>query len=237
MIEMPDLPSSSTEGNAEDPRPVLLSWSGGKDSTLALERLRASPEWHVVGLLTTVTEEHDRISMHGVRRSLLEAQAEALGVPLTIVWVPSGASNEVYGERMGAAMREAVDAGITSVAFGDLFLEEVRSYRERMLATVGMEAVFPIWGMDTAELARRFTDDGYRAILTCVDTEQIPASFAGRDFDPRLLQELPESADPCGENGEFHSFVHDGPIFLHSVPCSRGDRVLRDGRFMYQDLL
>jgi uncharacterized protein (TIGR00290 family) len=221
----------------ERPRPVLLSWSGGKDSTLALERLGRSADWRVARFLTTVTEQYDRISMHGVRRSLLEAQADALGLPLTVVSIPAAASNESYEDRMGVALEEVRAEGITTVGFGDLFLEDVRRYRETMLAPVGMEAVFPLWGLNTTELARGFVERGYRAILTCVDTSQIPGDFAGRDFDDPLLNDLPPAADPCGENGEFHTFVHDGPLFRHPVGCTRGGRVLREDRFMYQDLL
>ncbi|MQA91072.1 MAG: ATP-binding protein [Gemmatimonas sp.] len=218
-------------------KPVLLSWSGGKDSTLTLAALRDSPDWRVVGLLTTITSDHDRISMHGVRTSLLHLQAAALGLPLRRVDIPVGATDSAYAERMGQALEIARSEGVAAVAFGDLFLRDVRRYREEMLAQVGMSAIFPIWGAETSELARTFIESGYRATITCADTEQIPENFAGRDFDLAMLGDLPDAADPCGENGEFHTFVHTGPIFRRAVPCRRGERVLRDGRFMYQDLV
>jgi uncharacterized protein (TIGR00290 family) len=217
--------------------PVMLSWSGGKDSALTLHALRESEGWRVAGLLTTVSAAYDRVAMHGVRRTLLEAQAAALQLPLTIVELPVAPSDEQYEEIMGAAMAGVRAMGISRVAFGDLFLEEVRHYREEALTRVGMRALFPLWGMPTPTLARRFIDLGFRAILTCVDTEQLDGSFAGRSFDPSLLAELPPAADPCGEYGEFHTFVHAGPGFAREVPIRIGRKVLRDGRFMYRDLL
>ena len=217
--------------------PVLISWSGGKDSSLALDALMRSVEWEPVGLLTTVTEGYDRVSMHGVRRSLLEQQAAQIGLPLSVVTIPTASSNESYEERMDQALRRVREAGILDVAFGDLFLEDVRSYREKMLGTVGMRAIFPLWQLPTPELARDFIGRGFRAVLTCVDTEQIPAAFAGREFDSTLLDDLPSSADPCGEKGEFHTCVYDGPIYASAIPVARGDNVLRESRFMYCDLL
>ncbi len=219
------------------PTPVILAWSGGKDSTLALAALQAAPEWEPVGLLTTVTEEYDRISMHGVRTSLLHAQAAAAGLPLTVVTIPANATDDAYRERMGEEMLRTRRSGIYSVAFGDLFLDDVRAYRERMLAEVDMTAIFPLWRKPTSDLAREFLAAGFRAIVTCVDTEQIPASFAGREYDASMIDELPASADPCGENGEFHTFVYDGPTLASPVPCTRGERTLRAERFMYCDLL
>lgn len=216
--------------------PVLLAWSGGKDSSMALQELQLSPVFEVVGLLTTVTEEYERISMHGVRRSLLEAQAASIGLPLTIVTIPPGAANETYQERMCAALATARDSGIGTVAFGDLYLQEIRDYREQMLRRVGMSAIFPLWGRPTGELADRFIAQGFRAVLTCVDTSQIDARFAGREFDAALLATLPRSADPCGENGEFHTFVYSGPVLTVPLHISTGDRVLRDERFMYCDI-
>jgi uncharacterized protein (TIGR00290 family) len=220
-----------------DRTPVLLAWSGGKDSSLALAALRASLEWEPVGLLTTVTEDYDRISMHGVRSSLLQAQAAAVGLPLTTVMIPAGATDEVYQERMGEEMLRVRRAGIRTVAFGDLFLEDVRAYRERMLAQVKMTPIFPLWQQPTATLAEDFINAGFRAILTCVDTQQIPASFAGREFDRSMIEDLPAGADPCGENGEFHTFVYVGPILANPVTYACGERVLRDARFMYCDLI
>lgn len=216
---------------------VVLSWSGGKDSALALRELRRSATHEVVGLLTTVTAGHDRVSMHGVRRGLLEAQAEAIGIPLRIMEIPAAASNESYSLAMTSALEEYARAGVRTIAFGDLFLADVRRYREDLVTSAGMEAIFPIWGADTVEMARDFVDSGFRALLTCVDTEAIDAEFAGRAFDHRLLHELPPSADPCGENGEFHTFVTAGPGLARNLDVVVGERVLRDERFMFCDLL
>lgn len=215
---------------------ILLSWSGGKDSSLALHALRQTPGVEVVGLLTTVTEEFDRISMHGVRRNLLEQQAEAAGLPLHIVWIPPDCTNEIYEERMAAALAPHQQRGIRRVAFGDLFLEDIRAYRVSKLAGAGMEALFPVWGRDTTELAREFIAQGFEAILVCVDTQTLDASFAGRAFDEGLLRDLPPRVDPCGENGEFHTFVHAGPIFRASISVQRGGQETRLERFRYQDL-
>jgi uncharacterized protein (TIGR00290 family) len=216
--------------------PVLMAWSGGKDSAMALHALRAARP--VSALLTVVTEQYDRISMHGVRRELLEAQARAIGLPLEIVLLPPGASNEIYEQRMKDALcrRRGLD-GVRTVAFGDLFLEEVRQYRIDNLARVDMRAQFPLWGKNTGDLARGFIASGFRAILTCVDTHALDGAFVGREFDSSLLADLPRTADPCGENGEFHTFVYAGPIFKCPIPVARGEKVLRDGRFMYCDLL
>jgi uncharacterized protein (TIGR00290 family) len=215
---------------------VILSWSGGKDCAMALHVLRGQGV-EVAGLLTTVTAEYDRISMHGVRRELLERQAASLGLPLHVVEITAGAGNESYEERMREMLARFLQDGIARMAFGDLFLRDVRRYRGEMLARARMEAVFPLWQMETGSLARRFLDVGFRAVLVCVDTEQLGAEFAGRDFGSALLADLPETVDPCGENGEFHTFVHDGPIFSSPIDFRRGERVLRDGRFQYQDLL
>ena len=215
--------------------PILLSWSGGKDSSLALHALRQTPGVEVAGLLTTVTEDYDRISMHGVRRSLLERQAAEAGLPLHVILIPRECSNEQYEERMAAFLTGIRDAGIRRVAFGDLFLEDLRAYRESRLASVGMEALFPVWGRDTAKLARDFLRLGFEAILVCVDTQSLAPSFAGRSFDEDLLRDLPSGVDPCGENGEFHTFVHAGPIFRAPVPFRRGE-VEDRGRFWFCDL-
>jgi uncharacterized protein (TIGR00290 family) len=216
--------------------PVLLSWSGGKDSALALHALRQTPGVEVAGLLTTVTEEYDRISMHGVRRVLLERQAEELGLPLSIVSIPPDCTNEIYEERMGAALAPHRERGIRRVAFGDLFLEDIRAYRENKLAGAGMAALFPVWGRDTADLAREFIAQAFAAILVCVDTEALDPVFAGRAFDAALLRDLPTGVDPCGENGEFHTFVHAGPIFRQPIAIRTGARETRLGRFRYCDL-
>lgn len=216
--------------------PVVLSWSGGKDSALALRELRRSTTHHVVGLLTTVTADHDRVSMHGIRRTLVQAQADAVGLPLTIMQIRVGASNDEYAASMGRALERFRDEGVRTIAFGDLHLEDVRAYREELVTAAGMEAIFPLWGLDTSDIARDFVDSGYRAILTCVDSEAVDPALAGRGYDQQLLNDLPETADPCGENGEFHTFVLDGPGFSSPVEVVTGERVLRDGRFMFCDL-
>ncbi|HET8559245.1 MAG TPA: hypothetical protein VFL69_01880 [Marmoricola sp.] len=213
-----------------------LSWSSGKDSTLALAVLREDPSVEVVGLLTTVNEDADRVAMHAVRRSLLEAQAAALGLPLHVVPIPQACRNETYEQRMSAAVDAARADGVTRMAFGDLFLADVRAYREQMLAPTGIEALFPLWGRDTAGLAREMLDRGVRATLTCVDPRQLDAGFAGRAYDASLLAALPRGVDPCGENGEFHTFVHDGPGFAQPLAVRAGEVVERDG-FVFADLV
>lgn len=221
------------------PEPIVLSWSGGKDSSLALQALRADPRFEVVALLTSVTRDYDRISIHGVRRALLEAQARAAGLPLLEVTLAPASSNDAYEAAFAlavAALRERFP-GVRRIAFGDLFLEDVRAYRERLLAPLGLEAYFPLWGENTNALARRFIDDGFRARLVCVDTTQLDGAFVGREFDTVLLGDAPASIDPCGERGEFHTFVSDGPIFGAPIAYTLGERVLRDGRFAYQDLV
>lgn len=220
------------------PTPMLLSWSGGKDSALALDALRRDPRHTVVGVVTTVTREHDRISMHGVRRDILAAQAARLGVPLYEAVIPAAASNAAYEAALLAALDRARAAhpGARTIAFGDLFLEDVRAYRERLLAASDWRPLFPLWGLDTAALARRFVAAGFRAILCCVDTTQLGAEWAGREFDAGLLDTLPPGVDPCGERGEFHTCVYAGPIFDRPLALERGERVRRDGRFEYCDL-
>jgi uncharacterized protein (TIGR00290 family) len=215
---------------------MVLSWSGGKDSALALWVLREESRTPPVALLTTVTEEYERVSMHGVRRALLRRQAEATGLPLVEVEIPPVCSNEVYESRLGGAFASAELRGAEEVAFGDLFLEDVRAYRESRLAAAGKRGCFPLWGCDTRELARQFLDEGFRAIVVCVDTSVLGSSFAGREYDDELLRNLPEGVDPCGENGEFHTFVYDGPVFREPIGCRRGEIVERDG-FVFSDLL
>jgi uncharacterized protein (TIGR00290 family) len=217
--------------------PVLMSWSGGKDSALALQEIRRDARFDVRALLTTVTEGYDRISMHGVRRVLLEAQAAALGVPLHVVEIPQVCTNDDYARRMEAALRVHREQGVRDVVFGDIFLEDVRWYREENVAAAGMQAHFPLWGRETAALAREFVRDGFRAITVCVDGEQLDRRFLGRMLDAEFFAELPPGADPCGENGEFHTFVSDGPGFRGAVEYTMGDEVLREGRFWYRDLL
>jgi len=219
--------------------PLLLAWSGGKDSTLALARLRADTQWRLAGLVTTVTSGYERIAIHGVRRSILHRQAAALRLPLFEAQIPPQASNEIYESAFAAALTRARthDAQLDTIAFGDLFLADVRAYRDAMLARLGWRGVYPLWGSETAQLAREFIAAGHRAILTCVDTQQLDARFCGRDFDATLLAELPTGCDPCGENGEFHTCVHASPLFTAPIDVERGERVLRDGRFQYVDLI
>ena len=219
-------------------RPVVLAWSGGKDSSLALAALRADPAVDVVAVLTTITRDYDRISIHGVRRAVLEAQIAALGLPLIEVPIPAAATNAVYEEAFAAALaalrQERPEA--RHMAFGDLFLADVRAYRERVLPPLGWTPLFPLWGRDTRALAQEFVRAGYRAIVTCVDTTQLAAEFAGREFDASLLADLPAGVDPCGERGEFHTCVYAGPIFSHPLPVRAGERVRRDERFEYCDV-
>lgn len=213
---------------------VLLSWSSGKDSAWTLHTLRNDPEIEVCGLLTTVNAEFDRVAMHGVRRSVLEAQAAAAGLPLWAIPLPWPCSNEIYEQRMAEACRRAVDAKIDAIAFGDLFLEDVRAYRERNLAATGLEPLFPLWGMATDELARAMIAGGLQARISCVDTEKLPARFAGREFDEELLRDLPAGIDPCAERGEFHTCVYAGPMFSAPLALETGEIVTRE-RFVFAD--
>jgi len=215
---------------------IVLGWSGGKDSSLALRKILAEGRHDVAALLTTCTEGFRRVSMHGVRCSLLNRQAEALGIPCRKVFIPQQCTNEDYERFMREACLEFKAAGITKVAFGDLFLADIRAYRDRMLAQVGMTALYPVWGLNTPQLARDFIRDGFRATLVCVDSQKLDASFAGRAFDDSLLASLPANIDPCGENGEFHTFVHASPIFRQSVACQPG-AVVQRGQFYFADLL
>jgi len=215
---------------------ILLSWSGGKDSAMALYTLRQTLHYDVAALLTTVTDEYDRISMHGVRRTLLEQQARAIGLPLQTVYIPPNASNAIYESRLSAALTVYQQQGVQTVAFGDLFLTDIRRYREERLAQVGMEGLFPLWMRDTHELARTFIALGFKAIVVCVDPRVLDPSFAGRLIDEEFLRQLPPGVDPCGENGEFHSFVFAGPLFREAVPFVPGERVLRDS-FVFYDLV
>ena len=215
---------------------ALLAWSSGKDSAWSLQVLRAQGEVEVVGLLTTINEAFDRVAMHAVRTELLRAQADAADLPLWPVLIPWPCSNAEYEAAMNAAMARARAEGITHVAFGDLFLEDIRRYREERLAPTGIAPLFPIWGTPTDALARRMVEAGLRARLTCVDPKSLEARFAGREFDAALLAELPSSVDPCGERGEFHTFTYDGPMFRRPVPIRAGEVVTRDG-FVFADLL
>jgi len=219
----------SPRATLSTPTPVLFCWSGGKDSALALDALGKRADVRVAGLLTTVTDEYDRISMHGVRRSLLLKQAEALGLPLHQVHIPPHCVNPVYEARMEQALQAQLAAGVRTVAFGDIYLQDLREYRERNLARLGMHAIFPIWKRDTRELAREFCTLGFRAIAVCVDPKKLDRSFAGRELTPQFFADLPENVDPCGENGEFHTFVFAGPIYSKAIEVRRGEVVDRDG--------
>ena len=214
---------------------VALSWSSGKDSAWALHVLRSRDGIEPAALLTTLTENYDRVSMHGVRRTVLEAQADAAGIPLFTVPIPSPCSNEIYEERMGRAVRSLVSDEFTHVAFGDLFLEDVRSYREDRLRGTGLEPIFPLWKQPTQQLAHEMIAAGLRARITCLDPRVLPPSFAGREFDAALLNELPPEVDPCGERGEFHTCVTAGPMFRKPILVTPGEVVERDG-FVFVDL-
>ena len=219
-------------------RRVLLAWSSGKDSAWALHVLRARPELEVVGLLTSFNESAGRVAMHAVRRALVHAQAAAAELPLWPVELPFPCSNAEYEERMRGAVAAAEDEGVTHVAFGDLFLEDVRDYRIRMLADSAIEPLFPLWrpAAGTPALARTMVDGGLRAVLTCVDPNQLPERFAGRSYDRELLADLPADVDPCGERGEFHTFCFGGPMFANEIPVHVGETTSRDG-FCFTDLL
>lgn len=217
------------------PEKLLMCWSGGKDSALALQAVLSDPSFQVEALLTTITEDYERISMHGVRRELLHEQAKAIGLPLEEVRIPAGASNDNYESAMKERLLRYKSKGVSRVIFGDLFLRDIRQYRETRLAEIGMTGLFPLWHKDTRKLAEDFIAAGFRAFLVCVDPKQIDPSFCGRPFDHALLKDLPRSADPCGENGEFHTFVYDGPIFQKTLSVNRGELVNREG-FWFCDL-
>ena len=216
-------------------RRVVLSWSSGKDSAWSLHVLRSDPRYEVVALLTTITAEFDRVAMHGVRRELLEAQAGAADLPLWKIEIPSPCSNEQYDAVMRAAVQRAVSEDIEVIAFGDLFLRDVREYREDHLAGSGIEPLFPLWERPTDALAREMIDGGLRARLSCVDPRALAPGFAGREFDGALLNDLPDNVDPCGERGEFHTFAYAGPMFSHPIAIRTGETVERDG-FVFTDL-
>ncbi len=217
-------------------RPAIVAWSSGKDSAYALHQVEAAGDFEVVGLLTTVTAAYDRVSMHGVREALLDRQAAALGLPCHKVRIPAPCPNDVYERAMAAALAEIADRGVRHVVFGDLFLEDIRAYREQRLAEVDMHAVFPLWQRPTAPLAREMIDRGLRATIVCLDPRVMPRTLAGRSFDEAFLAELPAGVDPCGENGEFHSVVTDGPMFAAPIATRPGAVVDRDG-FVFADLL
>jgi uncharacterized protein (TIGR00290 family) len=217
------------------PRKLLLSWSSGKDSAWALHCLRRRGEYNVAGLLTTFNAAFDRVAMHSTRRALVEAQARAAELPLEGVPLPWPCSNEHYESAMRDACAAALRRGIEAFAFGDLFLEDVRRYREDRLRGTGLKPVFPVWAMDTRRLAQEMVASGLKARIVCVDPKKLPKEFAGRDFDADFLRDLPEGVDPCGENGEFHSFVYAGPMFREPIPVESGEVVERDG-FVFADV-
>ncbi|WP_020469972.1 Dph6-related ATP pyrophosphatase [Zavarzinella formosa] len=216
---------------------ALLSWSSGKDCAWAAHLIRQQAEFEIVGLVTTFNEAFNRVAMHGVRMELVEAQAAALGAPLWAVPLPWPCSNEVYEQRMRAVVARAVAEGIEAMVFGDLHLTEIRAYRERQLAGTGLTPIFPVWGTprDTSTLARTMIASGLRATIVCVDPRQLDPRFVGREFEESLLADLPPGVDPCGENGEFHTFCHTGPMFRHPIPVRTGETVERDG-FWFADV-
>jgi uncharacterized protein (TIGR00290 family) len=216
-------------------RRTLMSWSSGKDSAWALYKLQQEPEIDVVGLFCTVNKEFNRVAMHAVRIELLQRQAMSIGLPLEIIEIPYPCSNDTYEEIMDIFVEKANKANIEHFAFGDLFLEDVRNYREDKLKGTGITPIFPLWNIPTDKLSREMIDSGLRAVITCIDPKQIPKEFVGKEFDESFLDSLPETIDPCGEKGEFHSFVFDGPMFKEHLEISLGDVVLRDG-FVFIDV-
>jgi len=216
---------------------VLASWSGGKDSAIALYELKKKGEFEVAGLLTTVNEDYDRISLHGVRRTLLEHQVSSLDFPLEKVLISKNISEEAYEAKMREVLVHHQTKGVTAVVFGDIFLESVRDRRVEKLSQIGMKAIFPLWGRDTSDLAREFIALGFKAISVCIDTQVLDNRFVGREYNREFLSELPAEVDPCGENGEFHTLVYDGPIFSRPIKYELGEVVLRENRFLFCDLL
>ncbi len=216
---------------------IIFSWSGGKDSALALYQILQSGDYEVCALLTTLNESYDRICMHGVRQALLNAQSESIGIPLEKIYLTPSATNEEYDSKMRDELDRAKDRGITAVAFGDIFLEDLRQYRVERLSQAGMKGIFPIWKRPSSELALAFIRLGFKAVIACVDSQALDKSFAGREFDEKFLSDLPQAVDPCGENGEFHTFVYEGPLLQRPVVHKKGEVVFRDNRFYFCDLL
>ena len=216
---------------------VLVSWSGGKDCVLVVNELLKTNRYQIMALLTTITKDYDRISMHGVRRVLLEQQANSLGFPLEKVFISKNISMEAYDTKMEKILLKYLKNGVSSVVFGDIFLDDVRKYRDENLSKIGLNGIFPLWKRDTYELARNFIDLGFKAIITCVDSNILEKSFVGRAYSAQFLNELPSNVDPCGENGEFHSFVYEGPILKEKILYTLGNIVLRNKRFYYCDLI
>ena len=216
---------------------ILFCFSGGKDSSIAIHKIQQQGQYEIAALLTTVTKDYDRISMHGIRTSILTRQADALGLPLEMVFITKDTDNADYEHQMQTVLQKFFDLDIRKVAFGDIFLEDLKQYRQDKLAQMQMQAIFPIWKIDTATLAHDFISAGFKARITCVDTNVLDPKFAGRKYDKQFLADLPESVDPCGENGEFHSFVYDGPIFKGPISHEKGGTVLRDNRFCFCDII
>jgi len=215
---------------------LILSWSGGKDCAMALYELQRKHEYEVAGLLTTITKDYDRISMHGVRRTLLEQQAASIGIPLIKIFLPAKCSNEIYEQAMSIAMNELKEKGIDTIAFGDIYLEDLRAYREKNLAKADVKAIFPLWKRDSKELIATFISLGFKAITATVDSKKLSAHFCGREIDESFISALPENVEQCGENGEFHTFCYAGPIFKSTIKFTVGEKLLRDG-FWYCDFL
>ncbi len=213
---------------------AVIAWSGGKDSVLALHEIHKTI--HIEALVTTITE-NDRIAMHGINKELILQQAHSIGYPVAEVKLLQNCGNDEYESKMTQVLQNYRETGVESIIFGDLFLEDIRIYREDFLKRIGMKGIFPLWKKDTSVLARQFIDSGFRAIIICVDTQILPKEFAGRDFDYELLKDLPQNIDPCGENGEFHTFVYDGPIFHEPIKIETGKKYFHDNRFYYCDLL
>ena len=216
---------------------ILSSWSSGKDSGLALYSLLQNNDLEIIALLTTITADYDRVSMHGVRRELLEKQAESIGIPLEKISISKNSGNEEYESKMKAVLLRYKNEGVTSVAFGDIFLEDLKKYREQNLAKIGMKGLFPLWKQKSIILAKKFISLGFKAIVTCVDGKKLDGKFCGREYDEKFLSDLPKDVDCCGENGEFHSFVYAGPIFKTPISFSKGSIVLRDEQFYFCDLI
>ena len=216
---------------------IVFSWSSGKDSASAFYEMQKVKNYQILSLLTTVTQDYERVSMHGTREVLLDKQAASLGITLHKVFISKERSNIEYEEKMRNALLSIKSEGVESIGFGDILLEDLKKYREDKLSQIGMKAIFPLWKKDTGKLASRFIDLGFRAVVTCIDSKVLKKDFVGRDFDKDFLADLPSGVDPCGENGEFHSFVHDGPIFREPILYKKGEIVLRDKRFYYCDLL
>ncbi len=216
---------------------VIFSWSGGKDSALSLYEIQNSGEYDLHALITTVTVDYGRVSMHGLRRELLHSQSKSLRLPLEEMLISKDASNEEYESKLRDTLKNHTSSCVSKIVFGDIFLEDIKEYREALMSEIGMECIFPIWKRNSTLLAGYFIKSGFRAVVVCVDTEQLDAQFAGREFDERFLRDLPDGVDPCGENGEFHTFVYDGPIYSNAIAHTLGEIVIRDGRFCYCDIL